>query len=306
MTATLLLGAHMSTAGGVSCALDRAHSVGSNAVQVFTKNNRQWVGPPVDQADVARWSSEMSHLGIEYAVSHASYLINLASPRDDIWERSIQAQADELRRAHAYGIAHVVLHPGSHTGSGQAAGLDRIAAALDRIHQITPECHDTLTLLELMSGQGHCLGAGFAELRAMLALVDDPARVAVCADTCHAFAAGYDLRTCDGYAAMMAEIDREVGLAAVKCWHLNDSKGALGSHLDRHTHIGEGQIGLGGFRLLLNDLRWQGIGMLLETPKEDDLVDDARNLAQLCALVDDPARIPPGLRAGGPAVSVSL
>jgi deoxyribonuclease-4 len=287
----------MSIAGGVSRALDRAHSIGSNAVQVFTKNNRQWAGPPVDLADVARWRTELPALGVAYAVSHASYLINLASPRAEVWERSIAAQADELRRAHAYGIPHVVLHPGSHMGSGQEVGLARIAAALDRIHALTPECDDTLTLLELMAGQGKCLGASFAELRAVMAQVAEPTRVAVCVDTCHAFAAGYDLHTPSGYAAMMTEIEREVGLAAVKCWHFNDSKGALGSRLDRHTHIGEGQIGLEGFRLILNDPRWQGIAMLLETPKEDDLVDDVRNLAQLCALVDDPARTPVGLRA---------
>jgi deoxyribonuclease-4 len=299
----LLLGAHMSVAGGVSRALDRAAAVGSNAVQVFTKNNRQWAGPPVDSEDVTRWVEQMPAQGIEYAVSHASYLINLASPKAEIWERSVAAHADELRRAHAYGIRHVVLHPGSHTGSGVETGIARIAEALNRIHAATPECADTLTLLELMAGQGGCLGATFGQLRQMIEQVEEPSRVAVCADTCHAFAAGYDLSTAQGYAAMMDEIEAEIGLATVRCWHVNDSKGALGSRLDRHTHIGEGEIGLEGFRLLLNDPRWAGIPMLLETPKEEDLAEDARNLAQLCALVTDPARIPPGLQSPPAAVN---
>lgn len=293
----LLLGAHMSIAGGVSQGLDRAASVGSNAVQVFTKNNRQWAAPPIDQADLARWGEQMPLLGIDYAVSHASYLINLASPKADIWQRSIQAHGDELRRAHAYGIRHVVLHPGSHTGSGEANGIARIAEALNQIHAETPEATNTLTLLELMAGQGATIGATFAQLRQILEQVEARERVAVCVDTCHAFAAGYNVSSAAGYAAMMDELDGELGLQTVHCWHVNDSKGALGSRLDRHTHIGEGMIGLDGFRYLLNDARWAGVAMLLETPKKDDLADDVRNLAQLCALVEDPARLPPGLCA---------
>ena len=291
----LMLGAHMSIAGGVSKALDRAASIGSNAVQVFTKNNRQWAGPPIDEEDVERWREQMTAQGIAYAVSHASYLINLASPKDDIWEKSIRAHKDELQRAHIYGIAHVVLHPGSHTGSGEAAGIERIAAALNRIHAETPECAQTLTLLEVMAGQGASLGYSFNQLRQMIEGVDAPQRVAVCADTCHAFAAGYALNTEAGYRAMMDDIQREIGLDKVKCWHFNDSKGKVGSRLDRHTDIGAGEIGLEGFRFILNDPRWDGIAMLLETPKEDDLIDDVKNLAQLCALVVDPVRVPLGL-----------
>lgn len=292
----LRLGAHMSVAGGVSRALDRAASVGSNAVQVFTKNNRQWQGPPVDLVDVARWRAHLPIHQVEYAVSHASYLINLASPRDDLWEKSLAAHQDELQRACAYAIDHVVLHPGAHTGSGMEAAMGRVAAALNRIHAATPECGQTLTLLELMAGQGSTLGSSFAELRQIINQVEDRSRVGICLDTCHAFAAGYDLRRADGYQAMLEELDRELGLDALKCWHLNDSKGGLGSRIDRHTHIGEGAIGLDGFGRILNDPTWNGIPMLLETPKEDDLQEDVRNLRQLCALVHDPARIPVGLR----------
>lgn len=292
----LLLGAHMSIAGGVSQALDRAASVHSNAVQVFTKNNRQWAGPPINEADVERWRTQMPALGIAYAVSHASYLINLASPKDDLWEKSRQAQKDEILRAHAYAIPHVVLHPGSHTGSGDKAGIARIADALNRIHEETPDCTDTVTCLEIMAGQGHVLGRSLAQLRAIIDQVEDKARVGVCLDTCHAYATGYDLRSADGYASFMAEVDRWLGLKTVKVWHFNDSKGALGSNLDRHVHIGEGEIGEEGFCHILNDARWDGIAMLLETPKEETLEEDAMNLARLCALVADKTRIPPGLR----------
>jgi deoxyribonuclease-4 len=293
--AILKLGAHMSIAGGVSHALARAASVMSNSVQVFTKNNRQWQGPPLAQEDILRWNEHKPIHQIEDAVSHASYLINLASPKDALWERSIEAHQDEIQRAYAYGIPHVVLHPGSHTGSGTETGIARIAAGLNRIHAATPECGDTLTLLELMAGQGATIGSTITELRRIIDQVDDPSRVGICLDTCHAFAAGYDLRTQSGYEAMLEELDRELGLAVLKCWHFNDSKGALGSRLDRHTHIGEGEIGNEGFRFILNDARWEGIPMLLETPKEDDLKEDLMNLQRLCALVENTARIPVGL-----------
>ena len=295
--AILKLGAHMSIAGGVSYALERAASVKSNAVQVFTKNNRQWQGPPLAQVDVDRWNEQKPIHQIGDAVSHASYLINMASPQEPLWEKSVVAHQDELKRAHAYAIPHVVLHPGSHTGSGLDGGIARIAAGLNRIHAATPECADTMTLLELMAGQGATIGGSITELRRIIDQVDDRARVGICMDTCHAFAAGYDLRTLDGYEAMLEELDRELGLAVLKCWHVNDSKGSLGSHLDRHVHIGEGEIGNEGFRFVLNDRRWDGIPMLLETPKEDDLKEDRMNLQRLCALVEDPARIPHGLHA---------
>ena len=150
----LMLGSHMSIAGGVSQALNEAEAVKSNAVQVFTKNNRQWSGPPIDWQDIARWNEQLPAKGIVYAVSHASYLINLASPKDDLWQRSIAAHSDEIVRANAYGITHVVLHPGAHTGSGEEAGIARISEALNRIHAVTPNCGNTITSLEMMAGQG--------------------------------------------------------------------------------------------------------------------------------------------------------
>jgi len=287
----------MSIAGGVSYALARAASVKSNSVQVFTKNNRQWQGPLLSQPDVERWNEQLPLHQIGDAVSHASYLINLASPNDALWEKSLAAHQDEIQRAHAYAIPHVVLHPGSHVGSGTDVGIARIAAALNRSHAATPECGGTMTLLELMAGAGATIGGSIGELRRIIDQVDDRARVGICMDTCHAFAAGYDLRSAAGYEAMLEELDRELGLATLRCWHFNDSKGALGSHLDRHVHIGEGAIGLECFRLIINDMRWDGIPMLLETPKEEDLKEDLMNLQRLCALVENPARIPVGLGA---------
>ena len=175
----LRLGAHMSMSGGVSYALDRASSIGSNAVQVFTKNNRQWQGPPINVEDVDRWHEEKPLKKIECAVSHASYLINMASPKDPLWEKSLYALQDELRRARAYSIPSVVVHPGAHTGSGPEAGIARIAAALNRIHAETTECASTMTLLELMAGQGTTIGRNFRELHQIIEQVDDKTRVGI-------------------------------------------------------------------------------------------------------------------------------
>ncbi len=291
----LLLGAHMSIAGGVSRALDQAAAVGSSAVQVFTKNNRQWAGPPVDAADVARWHEQRPALGIGYAVSHASYLINLASPKDDLWEKSLAAHKDELQRAHAYGIHHVVLHPGAHTGGGVEFGVQRIAAALNRIHAEAPECDDVVTCLEAMAGQGSTMGRSLQELRAIIELVEVRERVGVCLDSCHVFAAGYDLRTADLYEQFMDQVELELGTNQVCIWHFNDSKGALDSNLDRHTHIGDGEIGSDAFRFILNDPRWESTPVIIETPKDETLEEDRMNLARLVLLVNDSARIPPGL-----------
>ena len=293
----LKLGAHMSIAGGVSNALDAAEAAHGNAVQVFMKSNRQWAGPQVKEEDVSRWNAQMPASGVAYAVSHASYLINLASPKDDLWEKSLDAYADELQRAHAYGIRQVVLHPGAHTGSGEEAGLQRIAAAFNRIHAQLPDCAAVITLLELMAGQGSTLGYTFAHLAQIIALVEEKERMGVCIDTCHALAAGYDFRTEEGYAAMIAEIEETIGLESVGCWHFNDSANDHGSRKDRHAHIGEGFVGVDGFRHILNDLRWDGVPMLLETPKkEDGDGKDVKNLRALADLVLDVSRLPQGLR----------
>ncbi|MEZ4638648.1 MAG: deoxyribonuclease IV [Caldilineaceae bacterium] len=191
----------------------------------------------------------------------------------------------------------MVLHPGAHTGSGEDAGILRIAEALDQIHAEDTSVADTLTLLELTAGQGTTLGCSFEQLAAIIEKVTDDNRVGVCIDTCHALAAGYDLRNEDGYEAMMTTIVDTIGLDRVKCWHFNDSVFGLGSRKDRHAHIGEGEIGLAGFGFILNDPRWDGVPMLLETPKDNDGDgNDARNLAKLASLVEDQTRLCEGLR----------
>lgn len=279
------LGAHVSAAGGVSKAFPRAQSIGCEAMQIFTRNQNRWDSKPLDPAEVGRWHALAAETGIGPTVSHASYLINLGSPDDVLWRRSIDALVDELQRAEALGLLGVVLHPGAHMEQGEEAGIARVAAGLDLAHQATGD-FQTLTLLEITAGQGTTLGYRFEHLAAMRAQAAEPQRVAVCFDTCHAFAAGYDFREPAGYAAMMDAFDRTIGLPLIKCFHFNDSKGGLGSRKDRHEHIGQGAIGLDGFAHILNDNRFAAVPMILETPKEDDMHEDVENLAVLRGLMN--------------------
>lgn len=279
------LGAHMSAAGGVSKAFARGQSVGCETIQIFTRNQNRWESKPLDPAEIERWHAAAAETGIAPAISHASYLINLGSPDDALWEKSIGALVDELQRAEALGLLGVVLHPGAHMEQGEEVGIARVAAGLDRAHAATAG-FQTLTLLEITAGQGTTLGYKFEHLAAMRSQAATAERIAVCFDTCHAFAAGYDFRTPESYAAMIEAFDRTVGLALLKCFHLNDSKGTLGNRRDRHEHIGKGGIGLSGFAHLLNDPRFAGVPMLLETDKSDDLHEDAENLAVLRGLIE--------------------
>ncbi|MCS6845782.1 MAG: deoxyribonuclease IV [Caldilineales bacterium] len=278
------LGAHMSTAGGVSKAFERGRSIGCDTMQIFTRNQNRWDNKPLAADEIERWHAAASATGIAPVVSHASYLINLGSPDDALWEKSIEAMVDELQRAEALGLLGVVVHPGAHMEQGEEAGIARVIAGLDRIHAATPGFR-TLTLLEITAGQGSTLGYRFEHLAAMRRGAANPERIAVCFDTCHAFAAGYDLRTPETYAATMAEFDRVIGLDLLKCFHFNDSKGALGNRKDRHEHIGKGGIGLSGFAHILNDPRFVHVPMILETPKSDDMHEDVENLAVLRSLI---------------------
>lgn len=284
-----LLGAHMSVAGGVSKALERGRSIGCDTIQIFTRNNNRWHSKPIAPEEIERFREQVKTTGIWPVFSHAAYLINLASPDDALWEKSIAAFIDELERAEALGLMGVVLHPGSHMGSGEAVGIARIATALDRCHEAT-EGIQALTLLEVTAGTGDHLGYRFEQLAAIRERVKHPERVAFCFDTCHAFAAGYDFRTREGYEEVMALFDRVLGLERLKAVHLNDSKYPLGSRKDRHEHIGKGHIGLDGFRWLLNDPRLQDIPMVLETPKSPDMHEDVENLRVLRSLVDGVAQ----------------
>jgi deoxyribonuclease IV len=276
------LGAHMSIAGGLHTAFARGEAVGCRAMQIFCKNERQWQGKPLRDEDIALFRAEQARTGIGPLIVHDSYLINLASPRDDLWEKSIAAIADELDRGDRLGIPLLVTHPGAHTGSGCESGIERVTHALNRLFD-EGVGGETTVLLENTAGQGSCLGGRVEELAWMLEGVRHPERVGVCIDTCHLFAAGYDFRTPESYAATFDRLISLVGSERIRAFHLNDSKGALGSHLDRHAGIGEGEIGVEAFGLLLNDPRFADLPMVLETPKEPEGA-DVRNLTLLRSL----------------------
>jgi len=278
------LGAHESISGGLYKAFDRARSVGCDALQIFVKSNRSWAVKPLTEEDIARFKAKAEETGIQPVVAHTSYLLNLGTPDDTLWKRSRDTLIVELERCEALGVPYLVLHPGSHVGTGEEVGLAQVAQALGEVHAATPGFRAQI-LLETTAGQGTNLGYRFEHLGWLLEHTPTGERLGVCLDTCHVFAAGYELRTPDGYAATMEAFDRAVGLGRLKALHLNDSKGDLGSRKDRHEHIGKGHIGLEGFRHVLNDSRLANLPGLLETPKSDDLHEDRENLAVLRSLV---------------------
>ncbi len=280
----LRLGAHMSVAGGLEKAFERAAQVESDAVQIFTSNQRQWKGREVTDEMVAAFTAAQGETDIKPVVSHNSYLVNLASPKDDLWEKSINGQIQELERCEKLGIPFVVAHPGAHTGSGREAGIERIVQALDRIHGDLPG-YEVVTLLETTAGQGTTIGGQFEDLAAIISQVKEPERVGVCLDTCHIFVAGYDIRDPESYAETMGQFDEHVGIEWLKAMHFNDSKGELGSNRDRHDYIGQGEIGAEGFRSFMNDERLDGLPALLETDKSEDLHEDREAIELLRSLV---------------------
>ena len=279
-----VLGAHMSIEGGLHRAIMRGADVGCDAIQVFTKSSNQWRAKPLSDDDVSRFRGAQIEKGISPVVAHDSYLINLASPDETLYQRSMGAFGDELDRCDLLGIPYLVTHPGSHVGSGEEAGIAKIAAALNGLFAARPD-QKVKVLLETTAGQGNSVGHRFEHLRAIIDRLKRPDRVGVCIDTCHIFAAGYDLRTERGYQDVMGEFDRIVGLGLVRAFHLNDCKKDLGCRVDRHEHIGKGFLGVDAFRWLMNDARFDGIPMLLETPKGDDCAEDVENLAVLRGLV---------------------
>ncbi len=283
----LAFGSHMSAAGGVDLALGRAEELGLESCQIFSKNERQWKSKPLEPEVVERFRAETERTGISKLVIHDSYLINLASPKPDIREKSLAAFRDELERCDILGVPHLVTHPGAHTGSGFEAGIQQFADSLNEIYDSLPD-NKALTLLETTAGQGTTLGRSFAELAGIIDKVEDKDRVGVCLDTCHVFAAGYDYRTPELYAAMMDELDRTIGLERLKVIHLNDSKFPLASFRDRHDHIGEGEIGIEGFRQFVNDRRLAGLPGILETEKGPDNEKDRRNIETLKSLIGQP------------------
>ncbi|HEX8202536.1 MAG TPA: deoxyribonuclease IV [Isosphaeraceae bacterium] len=279
-------GAHMSIAGGHDRAVRAAHRLGFDAVQLFTKSNNQWRARPLLGTQVEAFRAARDETGVTVAVAHDSYLINLASPDDALWTRSIDALADELGRAAALGLLGLVCHPGAHVGAGEEAGLERVARGLDEVHRRTRATAPPI-LLETTAGQGTGLGHRFEHLGHILRSVAEPERLGVCVDTCHIFAAGYSLADRDQYNATIAALDQAVGIGRVRLWHLNDSRREGGSRVDRHAGIGRGRMGLEPFRLLVNDPRFAAVPMILETPKgtEDGEDLDAINLRVLRQLL---------------------
>jgi deoxyribonuclease-4 len=278
------LGSHISIAGGVDLAVLRGQTVGCEALQIFVKSSNQWRAAPFRDGEVERFLANLRATGLGPIVAHDSYLINLCSPDEALWEKSVQAFEAELERCETLGIPYLVTHPGCHMGSGERSGLARLCRGIDRVHARFPG-HRVRILLETTAGQGSGVGHRFEHLGAVLKTVDDPGRIGVCLDTCHVFAAGYDLRTASSYARTLEEFDRTVGLAKLLAIHLNDSKRELGSRVDRHEQIGKGHLGIEAFRLLLADSRLQDVPMVLETPKGPDYAEDKVNLALLRSLI---------------------
>lgn len=281
---TLDFGTHASASGGVHKALQRAADVGATSCQIFSKNERQWIAKPLDPGVVESFHSERARTGIHQMVIHDSYLINLASPKDDLLEKSMAAFTDELERGQTLDIQYLVTHPGAHTGSGVEQGIKTFADSLNRIFDALPD-NNVITCLETTAGQGTALGRSFEEIAAIIDLVEAKERVGVCFDTCHVFAAGYDLRTEDATTEVFDEFDRVIGLDTLRVLHLNDSKQPFASNKDRHEHIGKGEIGPDAFRAIVNDVRLAGLPAILETEKDDAGEYDRMNLEFLRGLV---------------------
>ncbi|MEI6084304.1 MAG: deoxyribonuclease IV [Verrucomicrobiota bacterium] len=269
------LGSHMSIAGGVDRAVDRGASIGCAAVQIFLKNNFQWTGRRYTADEIARYKANVARTGIT-VFAHSGYLINPCSPNPVFRERSIAAIIDEIERATILGVPFIVMHPGAHLGAGEEAGLRLVAKSLDTAFRATKKSPVRIAL-ETTAGQGSCLGHRFEHLAEIIERSKFPNRLAVCVDTCHIFAAGYDIRTPRSYNA----VAKQLAALPVVAFHLNDSKKPLGSRVDRHDHIGKGHLGLAAFRHVLRDRRWRDLPMSLETPKSADLHEDVANLATL-------------------------
>jgi deoxyribonuclease-4 len=279
----LLAGAHMSIAGGVHRAFERGLKAGCRTIQIFLKNSNQWNAKPLTEEDRELFREAQKQSGIGPVTAHDSYLINLASPDKSLREKSIGAFIEEMKRANFLNVPYLVMHPGSHVGTGIEAGIERISEAIRQALEIVDP--PVSIVLENTAGQGSSLGHCFEHLAAIMEKVPYSERIGVCLDTCHLFAAGYDIRAREGYLKTMKDFDRRIGLSKIRAFHVNDSKKDLGSRVDRHAHIGQGCIGIEAFRCLVNDRRFVRIPKILETPKGPDLEEDIINLATLNSLL---------------------
>ena len=279
-----LLGAHTSTSGGVSAAVDLAEKLGFTAMQIFTKNNNRWYSKDLTDKEIENYRTRLESSKIKFVVAHDSYLINLCAQESDMLNKSRNSFLDELKRCELLGIPHLNFHPGAHLGAGEDEGIKLIAESLNLAHANT-KGYKVSSMIEATAGQGTSLGYKFEQLQKIIDLVDDKSRITVCIDTAHIFAAGYDIKNASNYKKVIDEFDNIVGLEKLKCMHMNDSKKPLGSKVDRHEHIGQGFIGLEGFVNIMNDNRIKHIPKILETPKGKDQLEDVVNLNILKGLI---------------------
>lgn len=280
----LLLGAHMSIAGGLEQAIMRGDSIGCTAIQIFTKSNRQWHAKEITATDALLFQTTFKNSNIKYIAAHASYLINIGAPNHETNHKSLKSLITELQRCELLQIPYLILHPGNGLGLPDAECWKLIAQNIN--HALSNSPGKTILLLENTAGQGHNTGYKFEQLAAIIAQVKDQARIGVCLDTCHAYAAGYDLSTTEGYANTWKEFKKHLGYKLLKFIHVNDSKQTIGARVDRHEHIGMGKIGQLGFKLLFNDPHLFDIPKVLETPQAQELIDDIHNMQTIVNLLE--------------------
>lgn len=285
-----LLGAHMSAAGGADKAIDRALSIGCTAMQLFVKNNMQWFAPPFAEKEIRAFLDHPRRGELRSIFAHSGYLINLAATSAEFHGKSLRSLREELVRADQIQMPFLVLHPGAHMGAGVEAGLQKVVASLDEIFAAIPQVK-TRVALETTAGQGSSLGHTFEHLATIMEKVREPERLCVCIDTAHLFAAGYDIGTAAGVKKVFAEFDKRIGFDRLVAIHLNDSKTALNSHVDRHEHIGKGKIGVEAFRYVMNEPRFVKIPKVLETPKGKEMAEDVENMKTLRAMIGKKLRV---------------
>jgi deoxyribonuclease IV len=286
----ILLGAHMSIAGGMPTAIDRGRSIKCTAIQMFVKNNMQWFARPLEREEIRAFLERRQRGQLLSIFAHANYLINLAATNPQFHANSIRALSEELTRADQLELPFLVLHPGAHLGAGEEAGLEKIVGSINQVFRKIPKVK-TRIALETTAGQGSCLGHRFEQLAYIIENVRESERLCVCLDTAHIFAAGYDIASETGTKKTFREFDRTIGFKRLAAIHLNDSKTTRGSRVDRHQHIGQGQIGLDAFRLIMRDRRFRRIPKVLETPKGKELREDVANMKTLRGLIETRSRV---------------
>ena len=277
-------GAHESISGGVFNAIERGQTATCDVIQMFNKSNSQWRAKKIEQAELDKYFEKIEETGVTVATSHSSYLINIASPDKELNEKSYRSLKEEMERCQMLKIPNLVLHPGSHVGTGEEAGIKRIIKNLNKLFKELKN-NNVCLLLETTAGQGSNLGYTFEQIGEMIDGVKNQDHIGVCLDTCHIFAAGYPISDPKEYKKTMKKFDDIIGIDKLRIIHMNDSKKEFGSRRDRHEHIGKGHIGIEAFRNIVNDKRLKNIPMILETPKEEELKEDIENLKLLRSLV---------------------